>query len=404
MVALGPNARQRLAGLRELCFQIEARAREAQLDFDATMERVRGWIDRPQALDRPHPVTGDAVRVMTIHQAKGLEFPVVVLWDGCATWKERPTYDAWTVARDRGGWAMRLDLLRWEEPAGLANESRERVLREAERKRLVYVAATRARDILVIPRIGPHDGSRLWGRLLGATGQSTVVERELHTPQRHADWFDVASPASAALPEEATDRDVDLARSWAQRAVAASRAWMRPLAFTQASSPRLRWGKQGRFGTAFGETVHVAIGLVLQDGMTAEDAVARAAARSSISTHLRDAVDDVARVLAALHDLGLEAGRGRYQLEYPVAGPGPAGALVAGYVDLVVEISGCIVLLDFKTDTPPTPEDPMSHAYIDQVAGYARVLEQGLGIGQIRAGLLYSADGAVRWLSSSGST
>jgi ATP-dependent helicase/nuclease subunit A len=399
-IALGPNARQRLAGLRELCFQIEVRAREAQLDFDAIIERVRGWIDRPQALDRPHPVTGDAVRVMTIHQAKGLEFPVVVLWDGRATWKERLTYNAWTVERDGRGWAMRLDLLRWEEPAGLEIERRECALREAERKRLVYVAATRARDLLVIPRVGPHDQRRIWGCLLGPIGSPTVVERELHTPQHHAGWFDAASPACAAPQKQTTERDVELERCWQPKAVAASRPWMHPSAFTQASSPRLWWGKKGRFGTAFGETVHVAIGLVLQDGMTAEDAIACAAARLSVTAHLPEAADDVVRAVASLHDLGVAAGRGVYQLEYPVAGLGPGGQLVAGYVDLVAEISGGLAILDFKTDVPPTHEEPMSQTYIDQVAGYARVLEHGLGIGQIRAGLLFSADGAVRWLSS----
>ena len=403
-ITLGPNACQRLAGLRELCFQIEVRARESQLDFDGIVERVRGWIERPQALDRPHPVTADAVRVMTIHQAKGLELPVVVLWDGRATWKERQTYDAWTVERDGRGWAMRLDLLRWEEPAGLEIERRECGLRAAERKRLVYVAATRARDILVIPRVGSCDETRIWGRLLGPTASSTVVERELHTPQHHADWFDAASPASPVLPTEVTGRDVELGRSWQERAIAASRPWMQPSAFSQASSPRLRWGKKGRFGTAFGETVHVAIGLVLQEMMTAKDAVARAAARVSLTAHLAVAIDDVVRVLGSLHDLGVRPGRGMYQLEYPVAGRGPGGELVAGYVDLVVAVSGCIVILDFKTDVPPAAEEPMSQTYIDQVAGYARVLENGLGIGEIRAGLLFAADGVVRWLSSSPST
>jgi len=398
-IALGPNGPQRLCGLRELCFQIEARALAAQLDFDAIMERLRGWIDHPQALDRPHPVTGDAVRVMTIHQAKGLEFPVVVLWDGRASWKERATYDAWTVERDGRGWAMRLDLLSWEEPAGLEIARRERQMREAERKRLVYVAATRARDVLVIPQVGKPDDRWIFGRLLGATRSPTVIEQAAHAPQQHAGWFAAAAPAAAVPPSEVTQRDVELARTWTERAIEASQRRLFPRAFRHAASPRLLWGKKGRFGTVFGETVHLAIGLALQAGKLPQDAVTSAAARTALTAHLSQAIEDVVRALAALQALGVSHREGVYRLEYPIAGVVPGGDLVAGYIDLVAARADGSIVLDFKTDAPPASEDEIPQAYFDQVLGYAGALERALGTGPIRAGLLFTADGAVRWLS-----
>jgi ATP-dependent exoDNAse (exonuclease V) beta subunit len=398
-IALGPNGPQRLCGLRELCFQIEARALAAQLDFDAIMERLRGWIDHPQALDRPHPVTGDAVRVMTIHQAKGLEFPVVVLWDGRASWKERATYDAWTVERDGRGWAMRLDLLSWEEPAGLEIARRERQMREAERKRLVYVAATRARDVLVIPRAGKPDDRWICGKLLGATRSPTVIEQAVHAPQHHADWFDAAAPAAPVPPSEVTQRDVELARTWTERATEASQRRLFPRAFTHAASPRLLWGKKGRFGTVFGETVHLAIGLALQAGKLAQDAVRSAVARTALTAHVPQAIEDVVRALAALQSLGVSHREGVYRLEYPIAGVVPGGDLVAGYVDLVAALADGLMVLDFKTDDPPGHDDQVPQAYLDQVRGYAGALARALGTGPIRAGLLFTADGAVRWLS-----
>jgi ATP-dependent helicase/nuclease subunit A len=413
-VAVGRNAAQRLGGLRELCFQIEARALAHQLDFDATMERVRGWIERPQALDRPHPVTGDAVRVTTIHQAKGLEFPVVMLWDGRAAWRERHSHDAWRVERDGRGWAIRLDGLTWEEPAGLDLAERERLQREAERRRLVYVAATRARDLLVIPAVGAPDPQWILGTLLGGGRSSTVIERERHAADRHAAWFDAAAPpsvapasdaaelelASTGAPEsDATDLELALTQAWCARAAAAARPRMPPTAFTQAASPRAWWGKLGRFGTGFGETVHLAIGLALDTGQPAAEVVRRAVARTGLAAHRAAAVDDVTRAVAALGALGIAPGAA-YRLEYPIAGRAPGGELVAGYVDLVAALPDGLVVLDFKTDRPPTTEDLMPQPYIDQVQGYASVLERALGTAPIRRGLLFTADGAVRWLAS----
>jgi ATP-dependent exoDNAse (exonuclease V) beta subunit len=396
-IALGANGAQRLGALRELCFQVEARALDEGLDFDATIERLRTWIDQPAALDRPHPLGGDTVRALTIHQAKGLEFPVVVLWDARATWNERTTYDAWTVDRDGRGWALRLDLVRWEEPAGLEIAERERDMRRAERKRLVYVAATRARDLLVIPKIGSLDDRWIFGRLLGGRPSATVLEQSPHTPDEHAVWFDAAALASTPLPHEVTTFDIEQRDKWNVAAQLAVRERMRPVAFTDATTPRALWGKKGRFGTMFGETVHIAIGVALRTQATVADAVRAAAVRTGLSEHLTEAGDDVARGLTRLAELGIVGTT--FELEYPISGIVADGRLVSGYVDLLVVVGHSTFLLDFKTDMPPALGEPPATKYVEQVTGYADVVGRALSI-QVRAGLLYTADGAIRWLSS----
>jgi ATP-dependent helicase/nuclease subunit A len=398
VIAIGPNAAQRLDGVRELCCQIEARGLAAQLDFDATMEQVRGWVDRPLALDRTMPVTGDAVRVLTVHQAKGLEFPIVALWDARATWREQARQEAWTVERHGRGWAMSLDSLRWEEPAGLDIAKHEQRLREAERKRLVYVAATRARDVVVIPEAGRGDPQRILATLLGPTTAAAVLEREIHTPQRHAAWFDAAAPASTALPSEHTSRDAELAEAWSTRAASSARRQLAPVSFARATDPRLRWGQPDRFGAVFGDTVHDAIGLVLAAGITPNGAVQRAAGGRGLRGHRREATEDVVRALRALEALGLTGDPARVRLEYPIASISASGDLVAGYIDLVGALGDGLVVLDFKTDRPPT-DDQLPSPYVLQVRGYARALTQALQPTSCRAGLLFTADGGVRWLA-----
>jgi ATP-dependent exoDNAse (exonuclease V) beta subunit len=94
--------------------------------------------------------SADGVRLMTVHTAKGLEFPVVILADLTANIAARDP-DRYLDPERR---LCALRLMRcapWE----LADhDAAERAREEAEGVRVAYVAATRARDLLVIPAVG----------------------------------------------------------------------------------------------------------------------------------------------------------------------------------------------------------------------------------------------------------
>ena len=94
--------------------------------------------------------SSDGVRIMTVHTAKGLEFPVVVLCDPCApTRSQRPTR---FIDPERKLWAQALCDA---SPSELV-EQEVRMLdhEEAEEVRIAYVAATRAKELLVVPTAG----------------------------------------------------------------------------------------------------------------------------------------------------------------------------------------------------------------------------------------------------------
>jgi hypothetical protein len=160
--------------------------------------------------------------------------------------------------------------------------------------------------------------------------------------------------------------------------------------------------RDGRYGAVFGETVHRAIGLVMSSGAAAELAVNRAALITGLQDHLDEAAGDVARAIGALRAEGLLRPVGPdLRLEYPVAGPGDDGKLLAGYADLVSAAEGQLDILDFKTDQPPqeSMEDEFPE-YAEQVRTYARlIVGGGIQSAAIRCGLLFTAEGRIRWLS-----
>ena len=101
----------------------------------------------------------DGVRLMTVHRAKGLEFPVVVLAD--LTARIAPFEASRHIDTARGLCALRIG--GWSPVDLLRQQAIEQAREREEGVRLAYVAATRARDILVVPAIGdqPFDGGWL---------------------------------------------------------------------------------------------------------------------------------------------------------------------------------------------------------------------------------------------------
>ena len=111
---------------------------------------IREAASEDQA-ESPVPEEGaDGVRVMTVHAAKGLEFPVVLLADITANLASAAPDKH--VDPERGLAAMRLlGCSPWELDDHRDQEhSRDR----SEGVRVAYVAATRARDLLVVPTLG----------------------------------------------------------------------------------------------------------------------------------------------------------------------------------------------------------------------------------------------------------
>jgi ATP-dependent exoDNAse (exonuclease V) beta subunit len=144
----GEQALANVLHVAELARQYES---NGGMSFRGFVEELRDQADGGQAAEAPILEEGsDGVRLMTVHKAKGLEFPVVILADMTA----KLCADRADRLVDRARHACYLRLARWSPSELVANEATEIGRDRAEGIRIAYVAATRARDLLVVPAVG----------------------------------------------------------------------------------------------------------------------------------------------------------------------------------------------------------------------------------------------------------
>lgn len=376
-------------------------ARNAGLDFDGVTEIARSWIEAPPRIEAPLPVDADAVQVFTAHQAKGLEWPIVALWDGRAGFRAYLPQVAFTVDAVSGAWALKLDGLAYD-PTARALHDREMELRAAERKRVAYVAATRARDILIVPEAGAPSDKSMAGKLLLAAAKLGHERIDRYEPDQEG-WWNRAKAVSAR-PVGPMVRELEA--RWEAAARGALHPRLQPLAITthahadaSVDEDAVIAARKGRFGPVFGAAVHRALQLVLERKLQPEAAVELAGVALGAGAERAEALADVKRTLAGLNAEGLSGHTLR--LEYPIAGALADEALLVGAIDLLAISDDTVSIVDFKTDSPPRGAVEQTHSgYVAQIRTYASLLERSGAFDgrRVRCGLLFSADGRMRWV------
>jgi ATP-dependent helicase/nuclease subunit A len=150
-LAIWPTGEQALANVGRLLDLARRAERQGITSFRAFVDQLEADAERAEEGEAPIVEDGtDGVRIMTVHRAKGLEFPVVVLADPTAN-LARSEADR-HVDPDRRLCALRLV---GSAPPELVEHEAEELERDREEGvRTLYVAATRARDLLVVPALG----------------------------------------------------------------------------------------------------------------------------------------------------------------------------------------------------------------------------------------------------------
>jgi ATP-dependent helicase/nuclease subunit A len=374
--------------------------------FGAIVRRLRELADRSDTEEMStRPGDSRAVRLMTLHRAKGLEAPIVFLADPTG---ERDTTVSWCVEREHDPPRAWLRVVRKEgfqdheiaRPAGWQErEEAEEAFIEAEKDRLLYVAATRAADALVVS-VGTSAAKSPWAKLAGK------VARPLPDLPRRVSAPRVASPEDL-VPQLADFRNLREARRAASRRESYSIAQVTTLA--HGSSSRKPFQEATGRGMSWGRVIHRLLDAAMKDpsldldlhaenvlseeGRPASDrADAVALARAVIGSPLwrralaarRRLTEVPFALMAESADLGLP--------------DGPAETLLQGAIDLAFEEDSGWVLVDYKSDTIAGNLEELVSFYSRQIELYRRYWEKLTGR-PTKAGLFFVQTGEEVWQS-----
>ncbi|HUS41884.1 MAG TPA: UvrD-helicase domain-containing protein [Ilumatobacteraceae bacterium] len=341
----------------------------------------------------------DAVRVMTIHAAKGLEFPITIV-AGLTTKPRRAITNGVVWANDTWMLAGRGD-----DGVFVAQQPIDEQMGDAERRRLLYVACTRAADHLVVSlhRGAPTKSNATyddWGPL---TSAELLWAAGAADPSSGAHAADVElRPFVAALPEPGAvdwadpdawsrERNMVFAAASRRTGIAATRLSEELAGLSERDevddagldkrpvNVELPPWQRGRYGTSIGRAVHGVLQFCDLSTGTDIDNLARAQCAAEGVMGLEQHVAALARsALAAPIVRAVVAGAEHWR-ELFVAAP-IGDRVLEGYVDLLVRTVDGLVIVDYKTDqwSGPVQSAERIGRYRLQLAAYGAALGAAL--------------------------
>jgi ATP-dependent helicase/nuclease subunit A len=334
---------------------------------------------------------GGEVRVMTVHGAKGLEAPIVIVPDTTS----RVTSQGGPLLDDEDGgllWAPR-------GPDDCAASAKARLARDQaaadESMRLLYVALTRARDHLIVAGVKSRSHERSWYDYV-RRGFDRLETRPIAKSERYgvdpvvlAETAVEAATTSASLP--AWSQTLAAREPAAARLVSPSR--LGEESDGAAPSPLARAGGLGRYRR--GEIIHRLLQLL--PDIAPEDRAAAAARRLAAELDLSDEQrgEIAGAALGVLEDAAFAAvfAPGS-RAEVAIAGGAaslPDEVKVSGRVDRLVVGPERVLVVDFKTNRPaPARVEHADPGYIRQMAVYAAVLGEIFPGHAIEAALVWT--------------
>jgi ATP-dependent helicase/nuclease subunit A len=403
LTRLGHEADDALDEFLNLALEYERRETPSLQGFVA-------WLRTAQTdVKRDMEITRDEVRVMTVHGAKGLEAPIVVLADTTTPPAGPPQRQPRLLSLEPAT-PHSPNCLVWagakaSDTAPLC-AARERARREAEDeyRRLLYVAMTRAIDRLVIcgaegERVRPEG---CWWNLVTAALKPPVCVEEPGDDGEGQVWRYRKAPVSAekSLTTSPALLPTDPPPPWLYRNATAEPPPVRlspAAAYDETTPPRaappgIRIERDKALER--GRLVHRLLQALPDIPEAARDEAARRyLARSAAGFPAEERELMLAQIRRLLDDprfsaLFLPGSRA----EVPIVGRLGGGRFaVSGQVDRLAVTNDCVLIADYKTNRPaPSRPADVPEAYVAQLALYRAVLGRLYPGKRVRAALVWT--------------
>ncbi len=360
------------------------------------------WLGASQTqIKRDLEQGAGAVRVMTVHGAKGLEAPIVYLPDTCSVPDGKKDPKLIPVA-DEGFflWPVRKDR---DDAKTAQMRAATAVARAREYHRLLYVAMTRAKDRLYIGGyMGKHEPpAGCWYNLIKTALEPQAQRVPLPWGE---DGLRIAGKTCEPPPQPAAQTQPCAPPplpDWAHQPAPVEPAPHRPLApsrlgvdDTVVHSPRTAATAQDRYKR--GRLIHQLLQYLPEIAPAAREAAARRYLAQPGFALLESAMNDIAAqamTVLTFPEFAPVFGPGS-RAEVSVAGLAPAmgkDMVISGQIDRLVITAQEILVIDYKTHRPPpaTP-DAIPQIYVRQMAAYRAALHMIYPYHRVRCALIWT--------------
>jgi ATP-dependent helicase/nuclease subunit A len=411
---LGHEANDALDEFLELALSYEKKAPASLQGFMAWLRAADTEVKRDMEISR------DEVRVMTVHGAKGLEAPVIIMADTTTSPSDTQRLRLIQLPQGNGGnvvvWAGR----KAEDPPCVAS-ARNAMLEETEHeyRRLLYVAMTRAADRLIIAGCMP--GNR---NSVRENSWYDLVKRGL----ANSDLAFHEIPAGDGVVKsyrraEDTTPETDIAIDAATSAHPSLPEWLRtPAALEPIIDNRVRPSAPAADGhrVRTGESIQLRT-RAIQRGTLAHrllqslpdvavegrrDAALRYLARNAADWGDGDRKALAEQMLALIADprfapVFAPGSRAEISIAGRLDRPGRPPAPVSGQIDRLVVTPDEVLIVDYKTNhAPPGTEAEAPSGYVRQLALYRAVLRKIYPQLPVRAALLWTETAELMEIST----
>ena len=399
LARLGVEANDAIDEFLNVAFDYERREAPSLQGFLAWLRDARAEVKRDMEIRR------NEVRVMTVHGAKGLEAPVVILADTMTPPAGPRPPRLLQLANDAMIWVGRKAD---DAPSAAVARAAAGMEAEHEYRRLLYVAMTRAADRLIVCGADGMKGrpKGCWYELIRDALDSLLVtqgeDEEKILLYRGPSANNVKE--RAAMVPTATTGPVELP-AWLRQAAppeTANMVWLSP---SSAFDEKLGREFAHAAGSAADRRRALARGSIVHRLMQSLPDIPPPDRKDAIARYLKKAAGDflpaeqadIARqVLTILNDLIFaEVFAPGSRAEVPIVGrlTDAAGIAigVSGQVDRLAVTRESVLIADYKTDrAAPAGLTGAPKAYIGQLALYRAVLKRIYPEKTIRAALVFT--------------